>query len=147
VLIRNEYVLNVRTSEFEDMGYSLKRDGWLNNFVDVKNQSLRGDGVPWRGAREKRSEFFSIFFSALTDKDDIIMDWQCGVGVFFIFLFVDFSFVLLFTFFIFHLFSYPYLSAIGCTRRFRRCMPLHSMPYCGVGVGHRHLQVHPPPHA
>jgi len=90
-LVRNQSVLNVRTSEFEDMGYSLKRDGWLNSFVDVSNQSMRGDGVPWRGAREKRSEFFSILFSALTDKDDIIMDWQCGVGVFFISFFSHIS--------------------------------------------------------
>lgn len=93
MIVRNESVLNVRTPEVEDMGYSLKRDGWLNSFVDAKNQSMRGDGMPWRGAREKRSEFFSILFSALTDKDDIIMDWQCGVGVFFTSLFSDFSFV------------------------------------------------------
>jgi hypothetical protein len=63
-----------------DQGYNLKRDGWLNSFTDLKNQSVRDDGVPWRGAREKRPEFFSIIFSALTDKDDIILDWQCGVG-------------------------------------------------------------------
>ena len=64
------------------MGYNLKRDGYLNNFVDANNQSMREDGVPWRGAREKRADFYSILFSALTDKDDIIMDWQCGVGMF-----------------------------------------------------------------
>ena len=69
------------------MGYNLKRDGWLNSFVDVQNQCVREDGVPWRGAREKRPEFFSILFSALTDKDDIVMDWQCGVGMLFMSLF------------------------------------------------------------
>jgi hypothetical protein len=53
VLVRNESFLNVRTSDFEDMGYNLKRDGWLNSFTDLKNQSMRDDGVPWRGAREK----------------------------------------------------------------------------------------------
>ena len=74
MIVRNESILNVRTFEVEDMGYSLKRDGSLNSFVDAKNQSMRGDGVPWKGAREKRSEFFSIIFSALTDKDDIILD-------------------------------------------------------------------------
>jgi hypothetical protein len=26
-------------------------------------------------------------------------------------------------------------------------MLLHPTPYCGVGVGHWHFQVHPPPHA
>src|SRR5450631_1644576 len=88
VLVRNESVLHVRTSDFEDMGYNLKRDGWLNSFADAKNQSMREDGVPWRGAREKRPEFFSILFSALTDKDDIIMDWQCGLGWFFFSLFL-----------------------------------------------------------
>ena len=53
VLVRNGSFLNVRTSDFEDMGYNLKRDGWLNSFTDLKNQSMRDDGVPWRGAREK----------------------------------------------------------------------------------------------
>ena len=92
VLARNESVLNVRTSDFEDMSYNLKRDGWLNNFTDVKNQSMRDNGVPWRCAREKRPEFFSIIFSALTDKDDIVLDWQCGVGSFFISLFLMYLF-------------------------------------------------------
>ena len=35
--MRNESVLKVRTSEFEDMGYNLKRDGGLNSFADAKN--------------------------------------------------------------------------------------------------------------
>ena len=49
--------------------------------------------------------------------------------------------------FIFRSFSYTYNCTFGCTRRFRHCMPLHSTPYCSFGVGHRHLQFHPPPHA
>jgi hypothetical protein len=44
VFVRNKSFLNVRTSDFEDMGYNLKRDGWLNNFTDLKNQSMRDDG-------------------------------------------------------------------------------------------------------
>src|SRR5450631_1309456 len=81
------------------MSYNLKRDGWLNSFADAKNQSMREDGVPWRGAREKRPEFFSIIFSALTDKDDIIMDWQCSLGLFFFSLFLmTFFFIVLFSF-------------------------------------------------
>jgi hypothetical protein len=84
VLVRNRSVSNVRTSDFMDLGYNLKRDGWLNSFTDLKNQSVRVDGVAWRGAREKRPDFFSILFTALTDKDDIIFDWQCGVGSFFL---------------------------------------------------------------
>ena len=56
------------------MDYNLKRDGWLKHFTNVKNQSMRKDGVPWRDVREKRSEFFSIIF----------LDWNCGVGLFFI---------------------------------------------------------------
>ena len=93
--MRNRSVLSVRTLDFMDMGYNLKRDGWLNSFTDLKNQSVRVDGVPWRGAREKRPDFFSILFTALTDKDDIIMDWQCGVGSFF---FSNFSLFFLFVF-------------------------------------------------
>ena len=34
VLVRNETVLNVWTSDFKDMDYNLKRYGWLNNFTD-----------------------------------------------------------------------------------------------------------------
>ena len=68
------------------MGYNLKRDGCLNSFVDAKNQSIREDGVPRRGAREKGPNSFSILFSALTDKEDNVMDWQCGVGMVFILL-------------------------------------------------------------
>ena len=33
----NETILNIRSSNFEDVGDNLKRDGWLNNFVDVEN--------------------------------------------------------------------------------------------------------------
>jgi hypothetical protein len=47
----------------------------------------------------------------------------------------------------FHSFFYPHDLAFRCSKRFCHCMPVHSMPYCGVGVGHQHLQVHPPPHA
>jgi hypothetical protein len=35
VVVRNESFLNVRTSDFEDMGYNLKRHGWLNNFTNL----------------------------------------------------------------------------------------------------------------
>jgi hypothetical protein len=43
--------------------------------------------VPWRGAREKRPEFFFIIFFVLTDNDDIILDWHCNDGSFFTSLF------------------------------------------------------------
>ena len=92
------------------MGYNLKRDGWLNNFVDAKNQSMREDGVPWRGAREKRPDFFSILFSALTDKDDIILDWQCGVGMISDFLPISYFLYCFFAFFLFH-FPFAHLSS------------------------------------
>ena len=82
VLVRNQSILNVRSSTSEDKGYSLKRDGWLTSFTDLNNQSMWDDGVPWRGAREERPDFFNTLFAALTDKDDIIMDWQCGVGLY-----------------------------------------------------------------
>ena len=89
MLVRSASVLNVRTSDFEDMGYNLKRDGWFNSFTNVKNQSMREYGVPWRGAQKKRLEILSIIFSAFTDNDDIFMDWQCSLGLFFISLFFD----------------------------------------------------------
>ena len=127
MLVRNEYVLNVRTLDFNDMGYNLKRDGWLNNFVDAKNQWMREDGVPCRGAREKHPKFFSIIFFVLTNKNNIIMDWQCGICMFFISLF--FFFLTCYFFFIcsiFHSFSYPHLCAFGYSRRFRS---LHAAPF------------------
>ena len=83
VLVRNQSILNVRTSTSEDKGYNLKRDGWITSFTDVKNQSMRDDGVPWRSTRENRPDFFNTLFAALTDNDDIILDWQCGVRLFF----------------------------------------------------------------
>ena len=64
----------------QEYGYNLQRDGWLNAFTDEKSQAMRSDGVPWRGAREKHHVFFSILLATLTDKNDVIMDWQCGVG-------------------------------------------------------------------
>jgi hypothetical protein len=42
--VHNRSVLNVRTSDFMDLGYNLKRDGWLNSFTDLKNQSVKVDG-------------------------------------------------------------------------------------------------------
>lgn len=80
VLVRVNSVLKVRPEATQEYGYHLQRDGWLNTFTDDKSQAMRSDGVPWRGAREKHQVFFSILFATLTDKNDIIMDWQCGVG-------------------------------------------------------------------
>jgi hypothetical protein len=135
VLVRNKSVLNVRTSDFEDIDYNLKRDGWLTNFTDLKNQFIRDDGVLWRGARKKRPEFFSIIFSALMNKDNIILDWQCGVSLFFTFIFFLplFFYVLIFCIWsILHSFFCRHILAYPCSRRFYHCMPLHSTPYCGA---------------
>ena len=64
----------------QEYGYNLQRDGWLNAFIDEKSQAMRSDGIPSRDAREKYNVFFSIIFATLTNKNDVIMDWQCGVG-------------------------------------------------------------------
>jgi hypothetical protein len=61
-------------------GYNLQQDGWLNAFIDEKSQTMSSDGVPWRGARKKHHVFFCIILAPLTDKNDVIMNWQCGVG-------------------------------------------------------------------
>ena len=53
VLVCNQSVLVVRSSELQ--GYNLKRNGWLNSFVDANNESMRDDGMPWRGAVRKAS--------------------------------------------------------------------------------------------
>ena len=80
VLVRVNSVLRVREEAMQEYGYNLQRDGWLNTFTDEKSQAMRSDGVPWRGAREKHPVFFSILLVTLIDKNDVIMDWQCGVG-------------------------------------------------------------------
>ena len=80
VLVRANSVLKVRPEAALEYGYHLQRDGWLNAFTDEKTQTMRSDGIPWRGAREKHQAFYSIIFSTLTDKNDVVMDWQCGVG-------------------------------------------------------------------
>jgi hypothetical protein len=64
-------------------GYNLQRDGWLNAFTDEKSQTMRTDGVPWIGDREKYHVFFSIVLATLTENNDVIMDWQCDVGTHF----------------------------------------------------------------
>ena len=80
VLVRVNSVLKVRLEAAKKYGYHLQRDGWLNTFTDEKCQAMRSDGVPWRGTRKKHHVFFSIIFATLTNKNNIIMDWQCGVG-------------------------------------------------------------------
>ena len=63
-----------------DLGFSLERDGLLQNFMDEKNQLMR-DQVQWRGAREKLSSFIQIIIESLTRKGDIDIDWQASTGV------------------------------------------------------------------
>ena len=64
-------------TKWSDMGYSLKMDGMLSNFIDDKNQLMNGN-VSCRGAREKHSKFLGIILSILTNKGEIFFDWQCG---------------------------------------------------------------------
>jgi hypothetical protein len=45
-----------------------------------KSQAMCNDGAPWRGAREKHHVFFSILLATLTIKNNVSIDWQCGVG-------------------------------------------------------------------
>ena len=64
----------------QEYSYNLQRDGWLNSFIYEKSQAMRKDGVPWTGSRKKHHVFFSILIITLANKNDVIMDWQCGVG-------------------------------------------------------------------
>ena len=50
--MRNDSILNVHTTNFEEMGYNLMRGGWLSKFTEEKNHAMREDGVSWRGAGE-----------------------------------------------------------------------------------------------
>ena len=90
----------------QEYGYNLQRDGWLNAFTDEKSQAMRSDVIPWRGAREKHHVFFSILLATLTDKNDVIMDWQYGVGThslyfpYFEFYFIFSSLVSVLTFYL-----------------------------------------------
>lgn len=140
MLVRVNSVLKVWSIAFDKMGYNLQKDGWLNSFTDEKNQALSEDGVPWRGAREKRHEFYSILFSALTDKDDIVMDWQCGLGLFSTFLF------LIFYYFISLCYTFLQFGS-KCFRWFHYCVSCTSAPYCSSRGRFGHFQRIPPPHA
>ena len=71
----------MRPEAAQEYGYHLQRDGWLNTFINEKSQTMRSDGIPWRGAREKHQALFSIIFATLTVKNDVIMDWQCGGSI------------------------------------------------------------------
>jgi hypothetical protein len=71
---------------------------------------------------EKCLEFFSIIFSSLTDKDDIILDWQCSVGSFFtslFFMFLFFDVLISFVFgpfsIHFYILTYSHFVVIGCS--------------------------------
>ena len=77
--IGSTLILHKKT-KWSDMGYLLKMDGILSNFTDDKNQLMDGD-VPWRGAREKHNEFLGIILSTLTNKANIVMDWNCGTSI------------------------------------------------------------------
>ena len=135
VLVRNESFFNVRTSKFEDMGYNLKKNGWLNNFVDAKKQSMREDGVLVKNAQFLLHHFLCPY-GQRRNYYGLAM-WRSYVLHLFVSHFHFFFLVSLFsTCFIFLSFPYPHLCTIGCTNRFRHCMPLHSKTYCSFGVRH-----------
>ena len=58
VLVHINFVLKVREEAMQEYGYNLQRVGWLNVFIDEKNQTMGNDWVPWRGAHEKHDVFF-----------------------------------------------------------------------------------------
>lgn len=49
------------------------------NTVTAATQ-LMHDGVPWRGAREKSSDFLKTFIEALSKVGDIVLDWKASTG-------------------------------------------------------------------
>ena len=51
-------VLKVRPEIAHEYGYYLQQDGWLDAFTNEKNQTMRSDGIPWRGTRKKHQVFF-----------------------------------------------------------------------------------------
>ena len=51
----------------------------VQNYVDKDNQSMHG-AMPWRGAREKHSEFLQNLIEYLTDENDVVFDWSASTG-------------------------------------------------------------------
>ena len=61
-------------------GSFLLEDDWLCNFTTEKNQLMRPDGVPWRGAREKDPRFMQIWIESLTSEGDVVVDFSASTG-------------------------------------------------------------------
>ena len=131
------------------MGYNLKRYGWLNNFTDVKNQSMQGDGC--LGEVLVKSVPSSSPSFCLPSRTRTTLPWIGNVALVRSSLpclsgscFLCLSFF--YCGFISNSFPYPHLYAFCYSEGFHNCMPLHSTPYCGAWLGYWCLQVHPPPH-
>ena len=70
-------------------GHALQSlEGWLaqQHHWGQKLCNEGGQGV-FEGCSWKRHKSVSIFFSAVTDRDNIILDWKYGIVLFFIFFF------------------------------------------------------------
>ena len=65
----------------QEYGYNLQRSGWLTTFTEDKTQVMRSNEIPWRDACERHHFFFFILLATLTNKNDVIMASQCGVGM------------------------------------------------------------------
>ena len=52
----------------------------LTNFTTTESQLIRPSVLTWRGSREKDPSFVQCFIECLTDKYDIVYDWNPSTG-------------------------------------------------------------------
>ena len=144
-LVRNEYILNVHISEFEE-------DVTISEMMAGSTTSLRRRTILWgrtgclRKVFVKNATSFSPSFS-LASRTMTTLSWIGNVA-----LVCSSSLYFSMFYFLLYLLHFPLISMISpyfiwCFKRFRHCVPLHSMPYCDTQIGHRHLQGTPIPHA
>ena len=138
------YVLDSKS--WLGLGFLLEKDCMLQYFMNNKNKLIYNQ-ILWRAVDEKHSSFMQIIIKSLTNKGDIIMDWQTDTSISFsLFFHLSFNFQLLR-----HLdfvTQFPISLSLTSTSflfaRYIYCnMPWEWPPHCGSREGFEHLQSPP----
>lgn len=67
--------------ELQREGIQLSSDGFLTNLITQESLTMKGDSnMPWRGAREKSTNFLEALIDLCTQEDDVILDITASTG-------------------------------------------------------------------